>query len=143
MNRNPLPPPPQMGNGGSPPAHLPSSSLSNPEAIIDRAFDDFRQSFNDLLQLFAAEALAAQESAKAADDRRRQEMTAAAEALAAQESAKAADGRRRQEMTASAEALAVQEPAFAKSATLSEPATAGHCAFLANDRPLQTVCRRA
>jgi hypothetical protein len=30
MNRNPLPPPPQMGNCGSPPAHLPSSSLSNP-----------------------------------------------------------------------------------------------------------------
>jgi hypothetical protein len=31
MDRNPLPYPPQMGNGGSPPAHLPSSSLSEPE----------------------------------------------------------------------------------------------------------------
>jgi hypothetical protein len=30
MNQNPLPYPPQMRNGGLPPAHLPLSSLSNP-----------------------------------------------------------------------------------------------------------------
>ena len=34
MNRNPLPYPPQMRNGGLPPAHLPSSSLSNPLAWL-------------------------------------------------------------------------------------------------------------
>ena len=30
MGHSPLPPPPQMRNGGSPPAHLPSSYLSDP-----------------------------------------------------------------------------------------------------------------
>ncbi len=82
-----------------------------------------------------AAALAVQESVKAADDRRRQEMTAAAEALAAQESAKAADDRRRQEMTASAEALAAQESVFAESAKLSKSAKAAdnRCCTLAND----------
>jgi hypothetical protein len=34
MNRNPLPYPPQMRNGGLPPAHLPLSSLSNPLAWL-------------------------------------------------------------------------------------------------------------
>jgi hypothetical protein len=35
MSRNPLPcPPPQMGNGGSLPANLPSSSLSDPEVWL-------------------------------------------------------------------------------------------------------------
>jgi hypothetical protein len=34
MNRKPLPYPPQMGNGGSPPAHLRSSSLSGPLAWL-------------------------------------------------------------------------------------------------------------
>ncbi len=34
MNRNPLPYPPQMRNGGLPPAHLPSSSLSDPLAWL-------------------------------------------------------------------------------------------------------------
>jgi hypothetical protein len=34
MNRNPLPYPPQMRNSGLPPAHLPSSSLSNPLAWL-------------------------------------------------------------------------------------------------------------
>ncbi len=34
MDRNPLPYPPQMGNGGSSPAHLPSSSLSDPLAWL-------------------------------------------------------------------------------------------------------------
>jgi hypothetical protein len=34
MNRNPLPYPPQMRNGGLPLAHLPSSSLSNPLAQL-------------------------------------------------------------------------------------------------------------
>jgi hypothetical protein len=34
MDQNPLPYPPQMGNGGSPPAHLPSSSLSDPLAWL-------------------------------------------------------------------------------------------------------------
>ncbi len=80
-----------MGNGGSLPAHLPSSLLSNPEAIIDRYIDNFRQSFNDCQKAFheelrraislAAQEWAMQEWAKAADDHRRQE--AAAEALAA------------------------------------------------------------
>ncbi len=57
MNRNPLPYPPQMRNGGLPPAHLPSSSLSDPSAWLqykwsqppprapDWLFDDF-QKFN-------------------------------------------------------------------------------------------------
>jgi hypothetical protein len=34
MNQNPLPYPPQMRNGGLPPAHLPSSSLSDPSAWL-------------------------------------------------------------------------------------------------------------
>jgi hypothetical protein len=34
MNRNPLPYPPQMRNGGLLPAHLPSSSLSDPSAWL-------------------------------------------------------------------------------------------------------------
>jgi hypothetical protein len=34
MNQTPLPYPPQMRNGGLPPAHLPSSSLSNPSAWL-------------------------------------------------------------------------------------------------------------
>ncbi len=34
MNRKPLPDPPQMRNGGLPPAHLPSSSLSDPLAWL-------------------------------------------------------------------------------------------------------------
>jgi hypothetical protein len=34
MNRNPLPYPPQMRNGGLPPAHLPSPSLSNPSVWL-------------------------------------------------------------------------------------------------------------
>jgi hypothetical protein len=57
MNRNPLPYPPQMRNGGLPPAHLPSSSLSNPSAWLqykwsqppprapDSVFEDY-QKFN-------------------------------------------------------------------------------------------------
>jgi hypothetical protein len=57
MNRDPLPYPPQMRNGGSPPAHLSSSSLSDPSGWLQyrwsqpppRApywvFDDF-QKFN-------------------------------------------------------------------------------------------------
>jgi hypothetical protein len=57
MNRNPLPYPPQMRNGGLPPAHLPLSSLSDPLAWLqykwsqpppcapDQVFDDF-QKFN-------------------------------------------------------------------------------------------------
>jgi hypothetical protein len=57
MNRNPLPYPPQMRNGGLPPAHLPSSSLSNPSVWLqykwsqppprapDWVFDDY-QKFN-------------------------------------------------------------------------------------------------
>jgi hypothetical protein len=57
MNRNPLPYPPQMRNGGLPPAHLPSSSLSDPLAWLqykwsqpppcapDWVFDDY-QKFN-------------------------------------------------------------------------------------------------
>ncbi len=59
MNRDPLPYPPQMRNGGLPPAHLPSSSLSDPLAWLqykwsqppprasDWVFDDF-QKFNPL-----------------------------------------------------------------------------------------------
>jgi hypothetical protein len=59
MNQNPLLYPPQMRNGGLPPAHLPSSSLSNPSAWLqykwsqppprtpDWVFDDF-QKFNPL-----------------------------------------------------------------------------------------------
>ena len=34
MNRKPLPYPPQMRNGGLPPAHLPTSPHSNPVATI-------------------------------------------------------------------------------------------------------------
>ena len=34
MNRDPLPYPPQMRNGGSPPAHLSSSSLSDPSGWL-------------------------------------------------------------------------------------------------------------
>ncbi len=34
MNQDPLPYPPQMRNGGSPPAHLSLSSLSNPSAWL-------------------------------------------------------------------------------------------------------------
>ncbi len=34
MNRKPLPYPPQMRNGGLPPAHLPSSPHSDPVAAI-------------------------------------------------------------------------------------------------------------
>jgi hypothetical protein len=57
MNQNPLPYPPQMRIGGLPPAHLPSSSLSDPLAWLqykwsqppphapDWVFDDF-QKFN-------------------------------------------------------------------------------------------------
>jgi hypothetical protein len=57
MNRNPLPYPPQMRNGGLPPAHLPLSSLSDPLAWLqykwsqppprapDWVFDNF-QNFN-------------------------------------------------------------------------------------------------
>jgi hypothetical protein len=57
MNQNPLPYPPQMRNGGLPPAHLPSSSLSNslawlqykwsqpPPCAPDWVFDNY-QKFN-------------------------------------------------------------------------------------------------
>jgi hypothetical protein len=57
MNRDPLPYPPQMRNGGSPPAHLSTSSLSDPSGWLqykwsqppprapDWVFDDF-QKFN-------------------------------------------------------------------------------------------------
>ncbi len=51
--KNSLPPPPKMGNGGSPPAHLPSSMATDDLwTDIDEAFDNYRQSFNDLLQSF-------------------------------------------------------------------------------------------
>ncbi len=39
MMKNSLPPPPQMGNGGSPPAHLPSSMA--PDAFWFPSFKDF------------------------------------------------------------------------------------------------------
>jgi hypothetical protein len=189
--KNSLPPPPKMGNGGSPPAHLPLSSLSNPEDIIDRAFDNFCQLFHALLQSFATTVLAVQELAKAADDCRPQEMAElrcwrealaaqeSAEALAAQEavnknrchaatmvfaaqeSAKAADDRRCQVMTAAAEALAAQvsAEALAKERRCQEVAVrtaqasteaseaAAHAAASAaqastDKRPPQMVCRR-
>jgi hypothetical protein len=100
----------------------------------------------------AAEELAAQESAKAADDRLCQEMAELRrwrEALAAQESAKAADDRRRQEMTAAAEALAAQvlaeaaSPASALAAQVLAKAVNESRCTLANDRPPQTVRQRA
>jgi hypothetical protein len=55
MNQDPLPYPPQMRNGGSPPAHLSSSSLSDPSRWLqykwlqppprapDWVFDDFQK----------------------------------------------------------------------------------------------------
>jgi hypothetical protein len=54
MNRKPLPYPPQMRNGGLPPAHLPSSPHSNPVAAIA----NFKAIVSDAIAALAKKALA-------------------------------------------------------------------------------------
>ena len=61
MNRKPLPYPPQMRNGGLPPAHLPSSPHSNPVAAIANLI----AIASDPLAVFAKKALAHRHEAAA------------------------------------------------------------------------------
>ncbi len=148
-----------MGNGGTPPAHLPFC-----QALHEELCRAISLAVTQAVELALAESakMAKSKSAKAADDRRRQE--AAAEALAAQELVKAANDRRRQAMTAVAEALAAQvlaetaapasalaaqvlaetaAPASALAAQVLAKAVNKNRCTLANDRPPQTVHQRA
>jgi hypothetical protein len=54
MNQKPLPYPPQMRNGGLPPAHLPSTSHSNPVAAIP----NLKAIVSDAIAVLAKKALA-------------------------------------------------------------------------------------
>jgi hypothetical protein len=80
MIRNPLPYPPQMRNGGLPPAHLPSSPHSNPVVAIVFDLKFVATIMSDLTSSLAAITASAEKAL--AEERRRHETAARKKALA-------------------------------------------------------------